>query len=125
MDKTKYCWATAGYMGAIGSGQTTCGLLIGSMVAISLRHGQGKDCIPMADQTARGNAVKEVNALYRDFLKQFGASDCQVLTSVDFSKREDSVRYMEEKIYQTTCFKFFNFVMDRFVRIEQKKAMKN
>ena len=33
-------------MGGILSGQTVCGLLIGSIIAIGLRYGQGKEGIP-------------------------------------------------------------------------------
>ena len=123
MDKLKYAWAASGYLGAISSGQTTCGLLIGSTIALGVRHGQGKNCIPIEDEEERGKVVKEVNDLYRDFLTQFSSTDCQTLTTTDFSKPEDQVRYMEKEIYKDTCFKFLKFLMKRFFDEEQKRSV--
>ena len=123
MDKIKYSWATSGYLGAISSGQTTCGLLIGATVAIGLRHGQGKTCIPFEDEEERGKAVKEVNDFYRDFLTKFKDTNCQTLTTIDFSKPEDQARYMEKEIFKDTCFKFFQFLMTRFMdEAKQREA---
>ena len=121
MDKIKYAWATSGYLGAISSGHTTCGLLIGATVAIGLRHGQGKTCIPMEDEAEREKAVKEVNALYKAFLEEYSSTNCQTLTTIDFSKPEDQARYMEEEIFKATCFQFFKFVMQRFIDEDKKK----
>ena len=114
-NRVDYSWATAGYLGAIESGCTTCGLLIGSSVALGLRFGQGKSTIPFEDKDGRDKAVKAVKEFYLDFLKEFNSTDCQTLTSCDFSKEEDAKRYMDEKIYKDKCFKYFNFVMNRFI----------
>ncbi|UCH32198.1 MAG: C-GCAxxG-C-C family protein, partial [Candidatus Bathyarchaeota archaeon] len=61
LPKEGYSWATAGYMGAILSGQTACGLLIGSSIAIGLRCGQGKKGIPEEHESERGKAIMAVN----------------------------------------------------------------
>jgi hypothetical protein len=116
-------WVTAGYLGAISSGDATCGLLIGSSMAIGLRSGQGKTCLPLEDQEERNKAIAAVNALYKDFIEKFGATQCQKLTQCDFSKPEEAKRYREEEIYKNRCFNLFNFVMNRFVEMEkQRKA---
>ncbi len=114
-----YSWATAGYLGAIESGKTTCGLLIGSSIAIGLRSGQGKNCYPLEDTEERNITVKAVKKLYRDFLEKFHTTECKTLTGCDFSKSEDSIRYIDEEIYKDKCFAFFNFVMNRFIEMEK------
>lgn len=116
-----HSWATAGYSGAINSGQTTCGLLIGSGIAIGLRYGKGKDGIPTDHEANRQKAGKEVNALYTDFIKKFKHTNCKKLTSCDFSNPSDVTTYMEKEVYKKTCFVFFNFVMNRFIEIEKNK----
>ncbi len=112
-------WATAGYLGAVNSGDATCGLLVGSNVAIGLRSGQGKTCFPLEDKEERNKAISAVNALYKDFIEKFGATQCQNLTQCDFSKPEEAERYRKEEKYKNRCFKFFNFVMNRFIEIEK------
>ena len=117
-------WATAGYLGAIDSGDATCGLLIGSSVAIGLRSGQGKTFLPLEDVEERNKAIAGVKALYKDFIEKFGTTQCQKLTQCDFSKPGEAERYVKKEIYKHRCFKFFNFVMNRFIEIEnQGKAV--
>ena len=115
-----YSWAAAGYSGAIGSGDTTCGLLIGTTMAIGLRHGQGKSCIPIEDTDARDKANAEVNEFYRDFLSEFGTSHCKQLIGLDLGKPEEAKEYREKEIYKDTCFKFFKFVMNRFIERDKQ-----
>jgi hypothetical protein len=114
-----YTWAVAGYQGAISSGQTTCGLLIGCSIAIGLRHGQAREDKPADASEIRQMAIKEVNHLYRDFLNEFGDSECRNLINCHLGKPEDQTRYLEQEIYKDTCVKFFNFVMDRFIKMDQ------
>ncbi|MCJ7772083.1 MAG: C-GCAxxG-C-C family protein [Desulfobacterales bacterium] len=117
----QHSWATAGYLGAINSGQTTCGLLISSSIAIGLRYGKGKNCTPMENEENRNKAVNEVNMLYNDFIHKFNCTICKDLTSCDFSKPEDLTKYMEKEVYKKKCFVFFKFVMNRFIDIEKQK----
>lgn len=114
-----YSWATSGYLGAIISGQTTCGLLIGSSVAIGLKVGQTKECLPLEDSKARDRAVEEVAKLYEDFQREFGSTECRALIGCDFSKVEDQKRYYETEVYKAKCYKFFEYVMSRFVKLEK------
>jgi len=115
-----YSWATAGYMGAILSGQTTCGLLISSSIAIGLRCGQGKKDIPEEHEGERNKAVRVVGELYRDFLKEFGSTDCKTLSHCDFSNPEDLSRYMQNKGWKNTCDVFLKFVMNRCVKMAEE-----
>ncbi len=120
MPQKEFSWATAGYQGAISSGQTTCGLLIGSSIAIGLRFGRGKDGIPMEDEETRKTAIKAVHKFYRDFLDEYGSAECKTLIQCDFSKPEDQARYREEEVYKDTCFKFYNYIMNRFVELDKQ-----
>lgn len=120
IENRTHAWSTSGYLGAISSGQTTCGLLIGSSVAIGLRVGRNKACLPLEDTAARDFAVEQVGDLYEDFLKRFGSTECKALTSCDFSKAEDQSRYIEDEIYKEKCWEYFNFVMNRFCGLLKK-----
>jgi hypothetical protein len=119
LNRKDYSWATAGYLGAIESGQTICGLLIGSSIAIGLRSGQKKNCLPLEDKKGRAGAVKAVKKLYEDFIEKFHSTECRKLTGCDFSNADDSIRYIEEEVYKNKCFVFFNFVMNRFIEMEK------
>ena len=114
-------WATAGYLGAINSGDATCGLLVGSSVAIGLRSGKGKPCLPLEEKKERDRAIAGVNRLYTDFIEKFGSTHCQKLIQCDLSKTEDLDRYMKEEIYKHKCFNFFNFVMNSFIEMEKQE----
>jgi C_GCAxxG_C_C family probable redox protein len=118
----KDSWATAGYSGAIGSGDTTCGLLIGSSVAIGMRAGRDKTCLPLDDKDARNKAIADVSALYKDFLEKFGTTQCEKLIQCNFSKSKEATRYIKEKIYENRCFKFLDFVMNRFIEMEKSRS---
>jgi hypothetical protein len=91
-------------------------MLIGCSVAIGLRHGLGKDCIPLEDEAARGEAVMEVGELFQSFLDEFGSTECRTLIGCDLSQPEEQARYMKEKIYEDRCFRFFYFVMTPFFK---------
>ncbi len=123
MPLKSYSWATSGYLGAISSGEATCGLLIGSSVAIGLRMGIGKEQFPLEDEKDRNKAIASVNDLYEDFLEAFKSTQCQRLTCCDFSKKEEIDRYMTEEVYKDKCFKFFDFVMDKFIEMEKKNIV--
>ncbi len=122
---TQESWATSGYLGAINSGQATCGLLIGCSVAIGLRAGRGKVCLPLEDTKARDMAAAEVHLFYEDFLHEFKSTQCQDIIGCDLSQPSEAERYMKEKVYEDRCFKFFEFVMNRFIGLEQKEKAKD
>nr|MDO8133479.1 C-GCAxxG-C-C family protein [Candidatus Njordarchaeum guaymaensis] len=112
MPRIKGSWATAGYMGAIQSGNTTCGLLIGSSVAIGLKVGHGQETIPEENDKIRKKAVQEVNKLYKAFLQEFGCTECKKMSRHDFSNPESALRYIQTKAWKTTCDKGLKFIFD-------------
>jgi len=100
-------------MGAIATGQTTCGLLIGGSVAIGLRCGMGKRGVPEEHAAERERAIAGVARLYRAFLGEFGSTDCRVLSGCDYSNPEDIERRMRNEDWKVTCDVFLRFVMTR------------
>jgi hypothetical protein len=105
----EFSWATAGYSGAILSGDTACGLLIGSSIAMNIRCGQGKESIPENHEEERQKAIQAVGELYTEFIEKFGSTQCKTLTQVDFSKGEELTDYIVHKKWKQTCDLFLNF----------------
>ncbi len=121
LSKEGYPWATAGYGGAILSGQTTCGLLIGSSIAIGLRCGQGKKEIPEEHESERGKAILLINDLYNDFLKEFGSTECKTLNEgTDFSNPDETADWAINKKYKQTCDVFLKFVFEKCVKMAEE-----
>lgn len=109
---TPYQWAAAGYMGAIGTGQTICGALFGG--AVFLGYLQGKDATraPAIEDIERKRAIETVRELFQRFIERFGSSDCRVLTGCDWSKKKDRERYYSEKIYREKCYGYLENVLE-------------
>lgn len=104
-------WATAGYLGAILSGDTTCGLLIGSCAAIGFKCGEGKESIPEENPEQRGTAIEVVTELYEDFKEKFGSTACKTLSKVDFSDGDQLGAYIIEKKWKSTCDIFLDYTI--------------
>ena len=113
-------WAVAGYQGAIAFGQTTCGLLIGCATAIGLKFGQEKEGTPMENKKTRNQAIKVVNELYKDFFAEFDSTECKTLTTCDFSQEGEFARYLKEQLYNESCLKFHQYVMNRFIDFDKQ-----
>ena len=121
-DATPYQWATAGYMGAITSGKTICGVLFGASIYLGFLNGKDATDAPKLKDEGRLNAIKSVNDLFNGFTNQFGETDCTALTGCDWSKKEDLKRYFKEEIYKDTCFRQFEYVVEKCIN---EKAMAN
>ena len=105
-------WATGGYMGAIASGRSSCGLLVGSGAAIGLRCGRGVKGRPEENEERRNRAVNGVAELYREFIKEFGSTDCKALSGCDFSMPDDVARYIESRVWKEKCDVYLRFVFE-------------
>ena len=114
-DATPYQWATAGYMGAIGSGKTICGVLFGGAIYLGFLNGVDRPEAPKINDEGRLNAIKSVNKLFSGFISEFGETDCSLLTGCDWSKKEDIQRYYKDEIYKNTCFKQFEYVVEKCI----------
>ena len=121
-DATPYQWATAGYMGAIDSGKTICGILFGGSIYLGFLNGMDATEAPKLKDKRRLNAIKSVNELFKGFINQFGESDCKTLTGCDWSKKEDIKRYFKDQIYKDTCYRQFEYVVEKCI---SAKALAN
>ncbi len=115
LPKENISWATAGYLGAILSGHTTCGVLIGSSIAIGIRHGRGKKGIPEESEAERTAAITEVNNLYKEFINEFGSTDCKTINHLDFTNSEAFAKWTVSKGWKKTCDAFLDFVIRKYI----------
>ncbi len=119
----EYSWATGGYLGAILSGETTCGLLIGSSIALGFLSGQGTNEIPENCESERNDAIEAVGELYNGFLEEFGSTKCKELSQVDFSKGEEIGEYIATKGWKKTCDIFLEFVMRKCMSLAKEREV--
>ena len=70
---------------------------------------------PKLKDKRRLNAIKSVNELFKGFINQFGESDCTTLTGCDWSKKEDIKRYFKDQIYKDTCYRQFEYVVEKCI----------
>ena len=108
-----YQWAAAGYMGAISSGQTICGVLFGASIFLGFLNGASATDAPEQKDKGRINAIKSVNNLFNGFIDRFGKTDCAGLTGCDWNKKEDIDRYFKDEIYKDTCYRQFEYVVEK------------
>ena len=115
LDAIPYQWAAVGYMGAINSGKTICGVLFGASIYLGFLSGIAATDTPKIDDERRLNAIKSVNELFNGFISEFGKTDCTSLTGCDWSKEEDVKRYFEDEIYKDTCYRQFEYVVEKCI----------
>lgn len=111
LDAVPYQWAAAGYMGAINSGKTICGILYGASIYLGFLNGRNSAEAPKLKGEGRLQAIKSVNKLFDGFIGHFGDTDCKALTGCDWSKADDVKRYFKDEIYINTCFRQFEYVV--------------
>jgi len=121
-DATPYQWATAGYAGAINSGKTICGILFGASIYLGFLNGMDATDAPELMDERRLKAIKSVDKLFNGFINRFAETDCKALTGCDWSKKEDIDRYFKDEIYKDTCFRQFEYVIEKCIA---EKAMAN
>ena len=109
-------------MGAIDSGKTICGILFGGSIYLGFLNGKDATDAPELKDKRRLNAIKSVNELFKGFINQFGESDCKTLTGCDWSKKEDIKRYFKDQIYKDTCYRQFEYVVEKCINA---KALAN
>lgn len=118
-----HSWATAGYMGAIISGQATCGTLIGSALAIGLYCGHNIETTPEDCPDQRNRAIEGVKQLYADFIKTFGDTDCFALCGCDFSNPHDTACYIEKQAWKDKCDVFLRFALKKCLQMSRDRVI--
>ena len=110
-DAAPYQWSAAGYLGAIDSGKTICGLLFGGSIFLGYLAGAKSPEGPTMENEDRARAIASVKGLFQGFVERFGTTDCRMLTGCDFRQKTDVRRYFREKIYENTCYRHFEYVL--------------
>ena len=119
-DATPYQWATVGYSGAINTGKTICGILFGASIYLGFLNGIDSTDVPKPKDKRRLKAIKSVNELFNGFINQFGESDCKTLTGCDWRNKKDVKRYFKDQIYKDTCFRQFEYVIEKCIMEEPR-----
>jgi hypothetical protein len=114
-DATPYQWATAGFMGAINSGKTICGVLFGASIYLGFLNGMDSTDAPELKDERRLKAIQSVNELFDGFIQRFAETDCTILTGCDWSKKEDIKRYFKDEVYKDTCFHQFEYAIEKCI----------
>jgi hypothetical protein len=107
-------------MGAIMSGQATCGALIGCGVAIGIYSGRNMGAPPEEHSDQRNRAIEGVRQLYADFIKTFGATDCRILSRCDFTNPQDVARYVENREWKESCDRFLDFAIMKCLQMSRE-----
>jgi hypothetical protein len=102
-------------MGAIMSGRTICGALFGGAVYLGYLKGINTADAPKLKDARRTKAIQSVGGLYNGFIERFRETDCQTLTGCDWSRKEDVKRYFKDEIYKDTCFRQFEYVIEKCI----------
>ena len=69
----------------------------------------------MLNDEWRIKAIKSVNELFDGFINQFAGTDCTALTGCDWGKKEDIDRYFKDEIYKDTCFRQFEYAIEKCI----------
>ncbi|MHA1974052.1 MAG: C-GCAxxG-C-C family protein [Candidatus Hodarchaeales archaeon] len=120
LDIEKNSWATAGYLGAITSGNTTCGLLIGCSIAIGLKYGKDLTGTPEENEFARDKASQAVNELFTEFIEKFGSTNCKTLNKVDFREGKEISDWITQRGWKNTCDVFLGYVLTKCHEMSQE-----
>ena len=98
-------------MGAIATGKTICGTLFGGTTFLGYLHGVNASDAPAAEDPKRNQSIESVRELFQGFIERFSYTDCRTLTGCDWSSEEDIRRYREERVYEETCYQYFEYVL--------------
>lgn len=102
------------------SGHTVCGTLIGAATAIGIKCGEQTEGTPDEHGLERARTIEAVGTLYRNFINEFGSSDCATLCHCDFANADDVTSYIKNKGWKETCDLFLEFVLKRCAAMSEE-----
>ena len=100
MDREEALKIAASFGGGMGHGET-CGCVVGALMAIGLRYGQG-DTVDMAKKN-RMLAIKD--RFEQAFSQEYGSCLCKEILGYDLGKPEERAKVMEEGLFGKICNK--------------------
>lgn len=98
-----------GFGAGIGRFGQMCGALSGAVMAVGLLIGCDKAEVEKEERNATYENVLE---MVKAFEKQFGSSQCRMLTQCDFQTEEGRENYRKQKHRKNLCPKFIDWCAD-------------
>lgn len=98
-----------GFGAGVGRSGSICGALSGAVMAIGLRIG----CDKGEEEKEKRNTIYEnVGQMIREFEKEFGSSQCRILTRCDFQTTDGREEYRKRELREKLCPKFIAWCTD-------------
>jgi C_GCAxxG_C_C family probable redox protein len=97
--------------GGICSQGKTCGIVTGALAVLALRSSHVNPAAKEARLRARNSGAD----FMRWFEQQYGSSDCQTLTCVDFDQPGASRRFQNEQVKERVCLPLIEAAARRLV----------
>ncbi len=97
-----------------------CGAVCGGCAAIGIILG-GHDKMKPKDIP---NAYLRASRYAHSFEKEFGSVSCSHLCGIDFSDAEGFQKYLDNNVWEKTCYKFVVFAVDQIRKIMSKELKK-
>lgn len=98
-----------GFGAGVGRSGQICGALSGAVMAIGLLKGcdRGEE-----EREKRNAAYENVQQMVKAFEKEFGSSQCRMLTQCDLQTKEGQEKYRREELRKKLCPKFVGWCAD-------------
>jgi C_GCAxxG_C_C family probable redox protein len=97
-----------GFGGGVGRTGQFCGALSGAVMAIGLQVG----CDRAEEKEKRVAAAEGVRQMVVEFEKEFGASQCRVLTGCDLRTKEGREKYERQELRKTLCPRLIRWTVE-------------
>jgi C_GCAxxG_C_C family probable redox protein len=98
-----------GFGAGVGRSGQICGALSGAVMAIGLQKGCDKG---EEEREKRNEAYESVWQMIKAFEKEFGSSQCRVLTQCDLQTQEGKEKYRCEELRKKLCPRFIGWCAD-------------
>jgi fructose-bisphosphate aldolase, class II len=91
----------------------TCGIVTGALAVLALRSSHVNPAAKEARLHARNNGADFMHW----FEQQYGSTDCQTLTCVDFNQPDSSRRFQNEQVKERVCLPLIEAAAHRLVEL--------
>jgi C_GCAxxG_C_C family probable redox protein len=102
-----------GFGAGVGRSGQICGALSGAVMAIGLLKGCDKG---EEEREKRNAAYESVRQMIKAFEKEFGSSQCRLLTQCDLQTQEGQEKYRKQEHRKNLCPKFVGWCADYVVK---------
>jgi len=104
-----------GFGAGVGRSGQICGALSGAVMAVGLLKGCDKG---NEEKEKRSAAYKSVRQMMKAFEREFGSSQCKILTGCDLRTQKGQEKYRREELREKLCLKLVGwcaeYVVEKF-----------